>query len=454
MKTNNKSANFKIPKPFCFLLRICIYERNFIETHCVEIRFVIETENVLFVRVCFNFQPGNCTGWGSEGVVNTRTQNHFFVAGWCVSALPPPNYEDAILFPVSSSSCGDILGEAATATAVHAHKDVLPSYDTACASADRFQLTVSPASSPRKADGGVSRSLGERVSSSTPPSVSESSFTSPATAVCTAPRVPPSSSSYSSASANGAGYGGCHQSLVGDLGRGTGHVHDVAILVTRSQETAERQTSGPTSSLLCAGDSAACGSAASSQRTRDSQCSSARSSQRSCIVTDIDVAAQTMNETCSASVRGPRPVSAADSEGIGSGAFCYRAGQDTLPRPRSDDLGRRTSDGWQRAQPTTGKRASRDLTLSGLGPRTQRSCSDAVVHAASRTRAAAAAAAATGRSSNLMCAYPHSHQHPHQNGGEQSRACSHQHHHQYQCHRSHSCISQHLEVADNSGIPK
>ena len=115
----------------------------------------------------------------------------YFFAGWSVSALPPPNYEDAILFPVSSSSCGDILGEAATASAVHAHKDVLPSYDTACASADRFQLTVSPASSPRKADGGVSRSLGERASSSTPPSVSESSFSSPATAVYTAPRVPP-----------------------------------------------------------------------------------------------------------------------------------------------------------------------------------------------------------------------------------------------------------------------
>ena len=363
--------------------------------------------------------------------------------------MPPPNYEDAILFPVSSSSCGDILGEAATASAVHAHKDVLPSYDTACASADRFQLTVSPASSPRKADGGISRSLGEGVSSSTPASVSEPSFSSSVTAVCTAPCVLSSSSSYSSAPANGAGHGGCYQSLVGDLGRGTGHMHDVAILVTRSQGTEERQTSGPTSSLLCAGDSAA-----SSQQTRDSQCSSARSSPRSCIVTDIDLAAQTMTGTCSASVQGPRPVSAADIEGIGSGAFCYRAGQDTLPRPRSDDLGRRTSDGWQRAQPTTGKRASRDLTLSGLGPRTQRSCSDAVVHAASRTRAAAAAAAATGRSSNLMCAHPHSHQHPHQHGGEQSRACSHQHHHQYQCHRSHSCIPQHLEVADNSGIPK
>ena len=42
----------------------------FIKTHNIEIRFVTEPPEYTFSRrVCaFNFQPGNSTGWSSEGV--------------------------------------------------------------------------------------------------------------------------------------------------------------------------------------------------------------------------------------------------------------------------------------------------------------------------------------------------------------------------------------------------
>ena len=46
-------------------------ERTSIKTHSIESKFVIGPSNILVVGlyVC-TFQPGNFTGWGSEGVKN------------------------------------------------------------------------------------------------------------------------------------------------------------------------------------------------------------------------------------------------------------------------------------------------------------------------------------------------------------------------------------------------
>ena len=44
-------------------------ERISTRTHSVESRFVIGLSNVLFAGVyVYTFQPGNFTGWGSEGI--------------------------------------------------------------------------------------------------------------------------------------------------------------------------------------------------------------------------------------------------------------------------------------------------------------------------------------------------------------------------------------------------
>ena len=38
------------------------------KTHSTESRCDIEAENILFAGMSVHFQPGNFTGWGSEGV--------------------------------------------------------------------------------------------------------------------------------------------------------------------------------------------------------------------------------------------------------------------------------------------------------------------------------------------------------------------------------------------------
>ena len=45
-------------------------ERIFIKTYSTESRCDIEPENRLFAGMAVHFQPGNVTGWGSEGVNN------------------------------------------------------------------------------------------------------------------------------------------------------------------------------------------------------------------------------------------------------------------------------------------------------------------------------------------------------------------------------------------------
>ena len=44
---------------------------DFHKMHSIEIRFYIGPENILFAGVCAFSQPGNFTGWGSEGVKPT-----------------------------------------------------------------------------------------------------------------------------------------------------------------------------------------------------------------------------------------------------------------------------------------------------------------------------------------------------------------------------------------------
>jgi hypothetical protein len=98
--------------------------------------------------------------------------------------VPPPNYENAIFYPVTSGSCSDIIKEqedkddddddaddenfpqeeeveevtseepCARAPLLHKHvqlgqSDSLPSYDSACAWAEWFQLRSSPATTWR-----------------------------------------------------------------------------------------------------------------------------------------------------------------------------------------------------------------------------------------------------------------------------------------------------------------
>ena len=72
LKTTNKIAKFETLNRFYLLLLFFLFalacERILIETYSIESRRAIGPENILFtVRPCI-FQPGNFTGWGSEGV--------------------------------------------------------------------------------------------------------------------------------------------------------------------------------------------------------------------------------------------------------------------------------------------------------------------------------------------------------------------------------------------------
>ena len=71
MSFENNQSMYEIwtPSAFLFPFFALACERIFIETHNIENKLVIGPENIPFegVRDC-TFQPGNCTGWGSEGV--------------------------------------------------------------------------------------------------------------------------------------------------------------------------------------------------------------------------------------------------------------------------------------------------------------------------------------------------------------------------------------------------
>ena len=66
-KTTNKSTKFETIKFYFFPSHEHL--EGFLSKHSVENRFVTEPSDILSggVYVC-TFQPGNFTGWGSEGV--------------------------------------------------------------------------------------------------------------------------------------------------------------------------------------------------------------------------------------------------------------------------------------------------------------------------------------------------------------------------------------------------
>jgi len=66
-----ENDNSKPFSSFVFLFASAC-ERMFIKTRSIESRCNTEPGNGLFAGMSVHIQPGNCTGWGSEGVNKER----------------------------------------------------------------------------------------------------------------------------------------------------------------------------------------------------------------------------------------------------------------------------------------------------------------------------------------------------------------------------------------------